>query len=290
MAAAQQAAAATEAPQPSRKVRQVAPVVPPKSSQPPDEILSIPGSSSNSPAKKIARKLRETAPVVTETYVAYGITEGLVKECAKQADYTIPQAEQRGTDIPKTKDGQDLGVGKGWWYEELGLMPTFNNWAQITFLHMYLLTTRIRCFPPEIAPTWNQHLIDHFSYIAEERMVTLHNIQMRMIRNRYLKDLFIQWRGLQAAYDEGLVSGDSVLAAAVWRNICKADEEVDLRKLGMVVAYIRSVLHALDGMNDEAITTGDVVFGDPGSEAATVKVRSKMMDVKVDGTGIGTTI
>lgn len=150
---------------------------------------------------------------------------------------------------------------------------------------MYLLTTRIRCFPPEIAPTWHQHLIDHFSYLAEERMVTLHNIQTRMVRNRYLKDLFIQWRGLQAAYDEGLVSGDSVLAAAVWRNICKADEEVDLRKVGLVVAYIRSVLHALDGMKDEAITTGDVVFGDPGSEAAIVKVRSKMMDTKLDGTG-----
>ena len=114
-------------------------------------------------------------------------------------------------------------------------------------------------------------------------MVILHNIQARTIRNRYLKDLFIQWRGLQAAYDEGLVSGDSVLAAAVWRNICMADEEVDLRKLGMVVAYIRSVVHALDGMKDEAITKGDVIFGDPGSEAAVVKVRSKMMDIKLDG-------
>lgn len=80
------------------------------------------------------------------------------------------------------------------------------------------------------------------------------------------------------------MSGDSVLAAAVWRNICKADEEVDLRKLGMVVAYIRSVLNALDGMKNETITTGDVIFGDPGSEAAVVKVRSKMMDLKVNAT------
>lgn len=54
---------------------------------------------------------------MTETYVAYGVTEGLVKECAKQADYSIPQAKQRGVEIPKTKDGQDLGIGTGWWYE-----------------------------------------------------------------------------------------------------------------------------------------------------------------------------
>ena len=109
-------------------------------------------------------------------------------------------------------------------------------------------------------------------------MVVLHNISSRMLRNRYLKDLFVQWRGLTAAYDEGLVKGDAVLAAAVWRNIFKGDEGVDLRRLGQVVSYMRSVLSKLDAMSDEAIASGDVVFGDPGSEAALVRVRSKMMD------------
>ena len=161
---------------------------------------------------------------------------------------------------------------------ELGLTPTFNTWAQITFLHMYLLTVRIRCFPPAHAPAWHQQMIDHFSYAAEDRMATMHNVHARMIRNKYLKDLFIQWRGLTAAYDEGLVKGDAVLAAAVWRNVFKGDEEVDLRKLGQVVSYMRAVLHRLDKLEDEAVTSGDVVFGDPGSEAAGVKIRSKMMD------------
>lgn len=161
---------------------------------------------------------------------------------------------------------------------ELGLTPTFNTWAQITLLHMYLLTVRMRCFPPDHAPAWHQHMIDHFSYAAEDRMVVLHNISSRMMRNRYLKDLFVQWRGLTAAYDEGLVKGDAVLAAAVWRNIFKGDEDVDLRQLGQVVSYMRSVLSKLDAMGDEAIASGDVVFGDPGSEAALVRVRSKMMD------------
>ena len=109
-------------------------------------------------------------------------------------------------------------------------------------------------------------------------MVVLHNISSRMLRNRYLKDLFVQWRGLTAAYDEGLVKGDAVLATAVWRNIFKGDEDVDLRRLGQVVSYMRSVLSKLDAMGDEVIASGDVVFGDPGSEAALVRVRSKMMD------------
>jgi cytochrome b pre-mRNA-processing protein 3 len=41
----------------------------------------------------------------------------MLKECARQADYSIPQSEQRNAEIPKSKDGEDLGVGTGWWYE-----------------------------------------------------------------------------------------------------------------------------------------------------------------------------
>ncbi|MCJ1395935.1 hypothetical protein MMC18_008821 [Xylographa bjoerkii] len=262
----------------SKKVRQISPTVPSKSSGSAAH-GTHPKTSQPSPTRKLAQEFRKRAPETTETYVAYGVSQALVKECAKQADYSIPQAKEKGAEIPKTKDGEDLGVGTGWWYEEMGLTPTFNTWAQITFLHMYLLTVRIRCFPAAHAPTWNQHIINHFSYLAEERMVTVHNIQARMVRNKYLKDLFVQWRGLTAGYDEGLVKGDAVLAAAVWRNVCKADEDVDLRKLGMAVAYMRSVLSALDTMEDSAVATGDVLFGSPGSEAALVKQRSKMMDL-----------
>lgn len=225
-------------------------------------------------------------PSVTETYVAYGCCEKLIKESARQAAYRIPQAKEQDVPIPKTKDGEDLGVGEGWWYETLGLTPTFNTWAQITFLHMYLLTVRLRCFPAEHAPTWHQHLLDHFFYVAEERMVQDHNVHSRMIRNKYLKDLYVQWRGLLAGYDEGLVRGDTVLATAVWRNVLKADENVDLVGLGQIVSYMRGVLQGLDGMSDEAIASGEVVFGDPATERSRVLVRSSRMaslDQSIEG-------
>ena len=74
---------------------------------------SIPDTATQS----IAKELRKRASSVTETYVAYGVCENLVKECARQADYTIPQAHEKDVPVPKTKDGEDLGVGKGWWYE-----------------------------------------------------------------------------------------------------------------------------------------------------------------------------
>lgn len=42
--------------------------------------------------------------------------------------------------------------------------------------------------------------------------------QGRLIKG-YMKDMLEQYHGSCAAYDEGLISGDPVLAAAVWRNV-----------------------------------------------------------------------
>lgn len=110
-------------------------------------------------------------------------------------------------------------------------------------------------------------------------MITLHQIHARAVRNKYLKDLFVQWRGLLAAYDEGLARGsDAVLATAVWRNVFKADEEVDLRSLGVVVSYLRGIMKGLEGMEDEAIAKGEVVFGDLRSQREGTLVRSRMME------------
>ena len=109
-------------------------------------------------------------------------------------------------------------------------------------------------------------------------MVLLHRLNSRMIRNRYLKDLFVQWRGLTASYDHALIRGDTMLAAAVWRNICKGDENVDLQRLTEIVSYIRSVLAGFDAMPDDVIAQGDIVFGDPSSEAQVVGTLSGMVE------------
>ena len=34
-----------------------------------------------------------------------------------QVDYSIPQRKEKNGVVPKGADGEDLGVGKGWWYE-----------------------------------------------------------------------------------------------------------------------------------------------------------------------------
>lgn len=208
-------------------------------------------------ASRLARAIMPRPGTTAETYVAYGMTQKLFEACSSQADYSIPQVSQKGAEIPKTEAGEDLGVGEGWWYEDLGLIPTFSTWSQITFLHMYLLTVRLRALPSYSSfQTYSRHLIDHFSHNAEHRMDVLHGFTSRTIRNKFLKDLFIQWRGVLAAYDEGLVKGDAVLGAAVWRNLWKASQngpdgkELDWSKIARVVAYMRRVTSELSRVNE----------------------------------------
>ena len=146
-------------------------------------------------------------------------------------------------------------------------------------LHMYLLSARLRCFPAHSAQTWQQHLLDHFFYDAENRMTINHNMHARGTRNKYLKDMFIQWRGLLAAYDEGLAKGDAVLAAAVWRNVFKANEDVDIKILAQIVSYMRRVLRALDAVSDDKVMQAGLQFMNPKEESKVVGLKSPMMDL-----------
>lgn len=52
-----------------------------------------------------------------ENYVAYGMTQKLFEACSSKADYKIPQASQKGVEVPKTEAGEDLGEGDSWWYK-----------------------------------------------------------------------------------------------------------------------------------------------------------------------------
>ncbi len=82
------------------------------------------GSKLTSPTPanlKVAADLKKVAGRAAETYTAYGASEVLYKECARQADYSIPQAGKDDEELPKTENGEDLGVGEGWWH--IGKFP-----------------------------------------------------------------------------------------------------------------------------------------------------------------------
>ena len=168
----------------------------------------------------------------------------------------------------------------------LGLEPTFSTWAHVSFLHMWLITTRLRRLPPDVAPLWHQHMTDHFFYDAEDRMITMHNIATSTTRSKYLKDLFDQWRGAIAAYDEGLMRGDMVLAAAIWRNIFKSDASVKPRDLTIVVSYVRRSLLLLDRLENRLLAAGDFTFPELDMEFRNVDAVSwRMSEPLEDASG-----
>ncbi|PGH17981.1 hypothetical protein AJ80_04602 [Polytolypa hystricis UAMH7299] len=265
-----------------------------KSPLPPPKQQAQPTSTASS----IAQTLRSTASRATATYVAYGATQRLFEVCSAQADYKIPQLQEKGAEVLKTPAGEDIGVGEGWWYKELGLLPTFSSWSQVTFLHMYLLTVRLRDLPSnDNFLTYSRHLLDHFSHNAEHRMTVFHDISMRGVRNKYLKDLFLQWRGIIAAYDEGMVSGDAVLGAAIWRNLFKASatdangEEIDWEKVACIVAYMRRALTDLSRVPEADLLSaigggplgnkGGGIFGPKPADRSLAAARSSLMAEKV---------
>lgn len=151
---------------------------------------------------------------------------------------------------------------------------------------MYLLTARLRLFPEAHAHHWHQNLLDHFFYAAEDRMAVYHGMSARSVRNRYLKDLFVQWRGVLTAYDEGLIKGDAVLATAVWRNIFDASENVDVERVAQIVAWFKKSLRDLDRMQDSEIAVGDIKFEDPKKMMQVVGKESKLLKTPFSESGL----
>lgn len=127
-------------------------------------------------------------------------------------------------------------------------------------LRMYVLVARARCLEPEAYNNWYHQLLNHYFFDCERVMDTNHGLTAKSQRQRFLKDLFVQWRGLLASYDEGLAKGDAVLASAVWRNLYKGTENVDFRTVAAVVSWMRATLWDLERVKDEDLVIGENLF------------------------------
>lgn len=233
-------------------------------------------------ADRLALQFRDYIPNATETYVAFDITRDLYTECANQAAYV---------------DGLDMSESALFWYSTCKRETTFASWAQVTILHMWMLNTRIRALEKEKVAIWQQHFIDHFFYDSEDKMAKRYGIKTSTKRGQYMKDLYHQYRGMTAAFDEGLVRGDAVMATALWRcvglytmrlftdgfrNLFNADDNVDLELLALITSHVRRVVSRLDKVNDEVILKGQVTFGMPLEEMSLVQKKSDYLEQEAD--------
>ncbi|KAI8199534.1 hypothetical protein KHU50_007643 [Colletotrichum sp. SAR 10_65] len=187
--------------------------------------------------------------------------EALYGACAKPALYKISEQDRHNETVRMTEDGEEVGEAQGPWLEALDLQPSFSSWSQTTMLHMYIVLARLRCLDRDAAQALQHQFIDQFFFDCERMMHLNHGMTSSALRQRYLKEIFVQWRGLIAAYDEGIVKDDRVLGAAVWRNLFKSREDADMRQVAAVVAWIRASLRDLEaGAVEDLLVDPRAVF------------------------------
>ncbi|GAA6027527.1 hypothetical protein JCM8097_007906 [Rhodosporidiobolus ruineniae] len=148
------------------------------------------------------------------------LTVSVVTKLAKLFGYHSTTS----TAIRTTSDYYDRCAERGevesaFFYEECSLPPSFQTWFSLTTLHVWLLTVRLRSLPDPIGRTYQQELINHMFIDLELRMRGPYAVSQSRLIKGYMRDLLEQYHGAIAAYDEGLVRGDAVLAAALWRNV-----------------------------------------------------------------------
>ncbi|PVG01432.1 hypothetical protein CPB86DRAFT_795110 [Serendipita vermifera] len=117
---------------------------------------------------------------------------------------------------------QDI-IEEKWVYEVCRVPRTFNSWFQITNLHVWLLTVRLRALPSPYGKYMLQALVNFFFQDIEDRLRALlgPRTSERTIVS-YMKEYRELWNGSQLSLDIGLVGGDWELAGAIWRNIFDA--------------------------------------------------------------------
>lgn len=160
-------------------------------------------------------------------------------------------------------ENEELSESAKFFYDGLKLPRTFSQWFQITALHTWILSVRMRALPFKYGRNYQQKLIDRFFRDMELRLHDEMNVNSSRISDQYLKDYNSQLRGLVCSYDEGFATDDATLATALWRNLFNARSEVDFVHLEAAVKYVRGQLYILSKISDRDFGLGKFKFASP---------------------------
>ncbi|KAM6979815.1 ubiquinol-cytochrome c reductase complex assembly factor 1 [Aplochiton taeniatus] len=140
-------------------------------------------------------------------------------------------------------------------FEKCSLPDTLNSWFLVAQLHVWMCLVRMRQEGRE-GKYMCRYIVHSMWEDVEQRskimgIDAIHRKEsMRAMTETFYAAIF--------GYDEGVLSDDSVLAAALWRNIFNRQCE-DPAQLELMVEYVRKqmqFIEALDG--DDLLLTGEV--------------------------------
>ncbi|XP_008696380.1 ubiquinol-cytochrome-c reductase complex assembly factor 1 isoform X2 [Ursus americanus] len=135
-------------------------------------------------------------------------------------------------------------------------MPdTFNSWFLITLLHVWMCLVRMK--QEGRSGKYMCRIIVHFMWEDVEQRGRVMGVNSYILK----KNMILMTNNFYAAilgYDEGILSDDHGLAAALWRTFFNQKCE-DPRHLELLVEYVRKQMQYLDSMNGEdLLLTGEV--------------------------------
>ncbi|KAM8797940.1 ubiquinol-cytochrome c reductase complex assembly factor 1 [Eudromia elegans] len=135
-------------------------------------------------------------------------------------------------------------------------MPdTLNSWFLVAQLHVWMCLVRMK--QEGRAGKYMCRYIVHCMWEDVEQRGKLMGITSAALKED-LRSMVENFYAALFGYDEGILSDDHVLAAALWRNLFNRNCE-DPRQLELLVEYVRKQVQHLDTLSgEELLLTGEV--------------------------------
>ncbi|KAJ7351006.1 Ubiquinol-cytochrome-c reductase complex assembly factor 1 [Desmophyllum pertusum] len=134
-------------------------------------------------------------------------------------------------------------------FEACELPDTLQSWFTVLHLHIWMCLVRLKAEGKD-GKFMYRKLIQIMWLDVEERIKNLGTIDTIVIRDT-LQALLKQFHALIIAYDEGLLSDDTVLATTIWRNLFSNKKHTDAEQLGRLVEYVRKNVQYLESIPGE---------------------------------------
>ncbi|KAM9859057.1 ubiquinol-cytochrome c reductase complex assembly factor 1 [Aulostomus maculatus] len=140
-------------------------------------------------------------------------------------------------------------------FERCSLPDTLNSWFLIAQLHVWMCLVRMRQEGRE-GMYFCRYIVHSMWEDVNERSKIM-GIDASH-RKEALKVMTENFYAALFGYDEAILSDDSVLAAALWRNLFDRQCE-DPRQLELMVEYVRKQMQYIDALDGEdLLLTGEV--------------------------------
>ncbi|XP_068450076.1 ubiquinol-cytochrome c reductase complex assembly factor 1 isoform X2 [Clinocottus analis] len=140
-------------------------------------------------------------------------------------------------------------------FDKCSLPDTLNSWFLVAQLHVWMCLVRMRQEGRE--GKYMCRYIVHSMWEDVEQRSKIMGINASH-RKEGMKAMTETFYAAIFGYDEGILSDDCVLAAALWRNLFNCECE-DPEQLELMVGYVRKQMQFVDSLDgDDLILTGEV--------------------------------